>query len=160
MGTKYHLSTSAVCILLSAIVLRLLTNRYKRVLRDIPGPVLARYSRLWKLYSVWKGDHHHVEIDLHRKHGSLVRIGPNHISVSDPSAIPLIYGLNKGFTKVLFIRSFVSQLKSSRGSSNNAIDWFLPPPIDNMEQKAPGEHIFNTRRCLSPRAEAENSKCV
>ncbi|CAG8128118.1 unnamed protein product [Penicillium salamii] len=99
MNAVYYLNVYTVYVLLGAIFVRVLANRYKRGLRDIPGPALARYSRLWKLYSVWKGDHHHVEIDLHRKHGSLVRIGPNHISVSDPAAIPIIYGLNKGFTK-------------------------------------------------------------
>ncbi|KAJ6004050.1 hypothetical protein N7522_005695 [Penicillium canescens] len=86
-------------VILAVLLLRLLTNRYKRGLRDIPGPTLAKYSRLWKLHSVWKGDHHLTDIDLHRKHGPLVRIGPNHISVGDPNAIPIIYGLNKGFTK-------------------------------------------------------------
>ncbi|KAJ5348201.1 Cytochrome P450 E-class group I [Penicillium brevicompactum] len=133
MNAKYSLSTYAVYMLLGAIILRLLTNRYKRVLRDIPGPVLARYSRLWKLYSVWKGDHHHVEIDLHRKHGSLVRIGPNHISVSDPSAIPLIYGLNKGFTKTAFF------------------------PIQSVTwNKKPQMNIFSTRDVAYHRAQRRN----
>jgi len=100
MDTNQPLKLYALYILLGTIVLRLVTNRYKRGLRDIPGPALAKYSRLWKLHSVWKGDHHHVNIDLHRKHGSFVRIGPNHVSISDPRAIPIIYGLNKGFTKV------------------------------------------------------------
>ncbi|CAG7930638.1 unnamed protein product [Penicillium olsonii] len=102
MNSTYYLGIYAVYVSLGAILVRLLTNRYKRGLQDIPGPGLARYSRLWKLYSVWKGNQHHVEIDLHRKYGSLVRIGPNHISVGDPSAIPIIYGLNKGFNKTSF----------------------------------------------------------
>jgi hypothetical protein len=87
-------------LLLSVYLLRLITNRFKSGLRDIPGPTLAKYTRLWKLYSVWKGDHHTTEISLHRKYGPLVRIGPNHISVGDPASIPIIYGLNQGFTKV------------------------------------------------------------
>jgi hypothetical protein len=103
-------------VILVVLLLRLLTNRYKRGLRDIPGPTLAKYSRLWKLHSVWKGDHHLTDIDLHRKHGPLVRIGPNHISVGDPNAIPIIYGLNKGFTKVCAIH--VS--KSHRRRDGNA----------------------------------------
>jgi len=87
-------------IILVLLVLRLLTNRFRRGLVGIPGPKLASFTALWKLYSVWKGDHHNTEIRLHRKYGPLVRIGPNHISVGDPKAIPVIYGLNKGFTKV------------------------------------------------------------
>ena len=39
-------------------------------------------------------------IALHKKYGPLVRIGPNHVSVSDPKAINIIYGLKTGFTKV------------------------------------------------------------
>lgn len=96
------LKVYAVCITLTACILYLLSNRYKRGIRDIPGPTIAKYTRLWKLHSVWKGDHHITEIGLHRQYGSLVRIGPRHVSVGDPDAIPVIYGLNKGFTKVCF----------------------------------------------------------
>lgn len=91
-------AASVVILIIGFIVARLVTNRFR--LSGIPGPSLAAYTRLWKLYNAWKGDHHHTEIALHRKYGSLVRIGPRHISVSDPKAIPIIYGVNKGFTKV------------------------------------------------------------
>ncbi|KAL4746079.1 hypothetical protein BDW72DRAFT_185667 [Aspergillus terricola var. indicus] len=85
--------------ILILLVLRLLWRRFGSGLRGIPGPALAKCTRLWKLHSVWKGDHHLTEINLHRQHGPLVRIGPRHVSVADPKAIPVIYGLNKGFTK-------------------------------------------------------------
>lgn len=87
-------------IITAFVVFILLKARYRRALREIPGPTLAKYTRLWKLYSVWKGNHHETEIALHRKYGNLVRIGPNHISIADISAVPIIYGLNNGFTKV------------------------------------------------------------
>lgn len=87
-------------VLVGLITLRLLWRRFGGGLSGIPGPALAKVTRLWKLHSVWKGDHHHTEIKLHQKHGPLVRIGPRHVSVADPAAIPVIYGLNKGFTKV------------------------------------------------------------
>ncbi|GIJ87091.1 hypothetical protein Asppvi_005994 [Aspergillus pseudoviridinutans] len=92
----------AAYLVIAVVVLRLITNRFCRGLAGIPGPAIAKWTRLWKLHSVWKGDHHNTAIDLHRKHGPLVRIGPKHISVGDPSAIPIIYGLNKGFTKTGF----------------------------------------------------------
>lgn len=85
---------------LAVVAVRLLANRFKSGLRSIPGPSLAKFTRLWKLHSVWKGDHHVTAIELHRKYGPLVRIGPKHISVGDADAIPIIYGLNSGFTKV------------------------------------------------------------
>ncbi|KAL4813267.1 cytochrome P450 [Aspergillus spinulosporus] len=91
-----------VLAILVLFILRLLWRRFGSGLRGIPGPALAKCTRLWKLHSVWKGDHHLTEINLHRQHGPLVRIGPRHVSVADPKAIPVIYGLNKGFTKTGF----------------------------------------------------------
>jgi hypothetical protein len=41
---------------------------------------------------------------LHQKYGPIVRVGPNHVAVSDPSAIPVIYGLGSKFMKVRIIR--------------------------------------------------------
>lgn len=89
-------------VLVGLITLRLLWRRFGGGLSGIPGPTLAKFTRLWKLHSVWKGNHHRTEIELHQKHGPLVRIGPRHVSVADPAAIPVIYGLNKGFTKTGF----------------------------------------------------------
>ncbi|KAL5040821.1 hypothetical protein BDW71DRAFT_33319 [Aspergillus fruticulosus] len=88
--------------ILALLTLRLLWRRFGSGLRGIPGPALAKCTRFWKLHSVWKGDHHLTEISLHRQHGPLIRIGPRHVSVADPKAIPVIYGLNKGFTKTGF----------------------------------------------------------
>lgn len=87
-------------LLLLAIAANLLYNRFRPGLRHIPGPTLAKYTRLWRFYNVWKGDAHHTAIELHKKYGPLVRIGPTHVSVGDPKEIGNIYGLNKGFTKV------------------------------------------------------------
>ncbi|KAH1669307.1 hypothetical protein KXW65_006818 [Aspergillus fumigatus] len=92
----------AAYVTVAVVLLRLVTNRFRRGLAGIPGPTIAKWTRLWKLHSVWKGNHHTTAIDLHRKYGPLVRIGPKHVSVGDPSAIPIIYGLNKGFTKTGF----------------------------------------------------------
>ncbi|KAI9035581.1 cytochrome P450 [Aspergillus affinis] len=82
------------------IIARLLRNRLR--LSGIPGPWLAGYTRLWKLHNVWQGQHHQTALELHRRYGPLVRIGPDHISVSDPTAISIIYGINKNFTKTAF----------------------------------------------------------
>jgi hypothetical protein len=87
-------------IFLGLALLRLLYNKYGRGVSRIPGPALAAWTGLWRLIDVSKGDAHNTAIALHRKHGKLVRIGPRHVSVSDPAAIQTIYGLKSGFTKV------------------------------------------------------------
>ena len=35
----------------------------------VPGPILARFSRLWYAWKVWKGDFELCDIDLHRRYG-------------------------------------------------------------------------------------------
>jgi hypothetical protein len=52
-----------------AAVLRYLLRPILDPLRTIPGPFLARFSRLWQLGVLHRGDLEHVTIDLHRRHG-------------------------------------------------------------------------------------------
>ena len=47
----------------------------------------------------WQGDMHRAMIELHKKHGKLVRTSPNEISVPDLSAIKKIYGAGNKFAK-------------------------------------------------------------
>lgn len=39
-------------------------------------------------------------LDLHMKHGPLVRVGPNHVSFSDCKVIPKVYWVGSEFWKV------------------------------------------------------------
>ncbi len=68
-------------------------------LGKIPGPLSARLSRAWMVKHSWQGNMHRTMIDLHKKHGKLVRTGPNEVSVSDLSAIKQIYGVGTKFRK-------------------------------------------------------------
>ncbi|KAK7531523.1 putative cytochrome P450 oxidoreductase [Phyllosticta citribraziliensis] len=106
-----HLVANVVPILLTAVVLRLLYNKFKPGIWTIPGPPLAAWTGLWFFFQVRGGKTHQLSIDLHRKYGPLVRINPNKISVADPREIRNIYGLNKGFTKTAFypIQSIIYQ---------------------------------------------------
>ena len=68
-------------------------------LARIPGPLDARFSRLWMMKHSWQGDMHRTMIRLHKKHGNLVRTGPNEVSVADLSAIKKIYTAGTKFVK-------------------------------------------------------------
>jgi cytochrome P450 len=71
-------------------------------LNKIPGPTLASFTKLWRLYDVWKGQAHWTAIDLHRKYGKLVRLAPNVVSVGDPNEIQKIYNIKGDYTKTGF----------------------------------------------------------
>lgn len=66
-------------------------------LRSIPGPYVARWTRLWYVIRVWKGQFHHDNIALHEKYGRIVRVAPGwySIDVADATA----YGIGIAFTK-------------------------------------------------------------
>ena len=82
---------------LVAIALYLFLSYAK--LSSIPGPILASYSDLYRLYWVWTRKQHLKHLELHKKYGKLVRLGPNMVSVGDPAEIPNIYGYNYNFNK-------------------------------------------------------------
>jgi len=68
-------------------------------IQDIPGPFLAKFTNLWQMYECRMGRRYYTVFLLHEKYGKLVRLQPNHVSVADPDAIPIIYGHGTGFLK-------------------------------------------------------------
>ena len=77
-------------------------------IRSIPGPPLAAFSNLWLLYQSRQG-HRYLSVDTaHKKYGTFVRIQPDHVSVADPDAIPIIYAHGSGFLKAQYYDAFVS----------------------------------------------------
>ncbi len=73
---------------------------FRKGLRKLPGPVLARFSGLYRLSMVLNGDAPAKYRKLHAQYGKLVRVGPNHVSVSAGSEIPKIYGIGSKYLKV------------------------------------------------------------
>ncbi len=47
----------------------LASRRYFSPLRDIPGPFLASFSRLWHVVTISRGKQSIKMLELHRKHG-------------------------------------------------------------------------------------------
>lgn len=72
-------------------------------LRSVPGPFLARFTRWWYFFAVWKGDFERMNVELHKKHGAVVRIAPGEYSIDDVEGARIIYGLGKGFVKVSLV---------------------------------------------------------
>ncbi|KAH7133758.1 pisatin demethylase [Dactylonectria macrodidyma] len=87
-----------LCIV-TCIILKAAINKFGGGLNAIPGPQLAGFSDLWRLFIVWGRRPELTHIKLHEKYGKIVRLGPRTVSVSDPQAIKVIYGLNSGFVK-------------------------------------------------------------
>lgn len=87
--------------LLCATVVHVAHQAYFSDLREIPGPLLAKFSTLYRILMVRQG---HAPMEyrrLHSQYGHIVRTGPKHVSVSDPDMIPVIYGIGSKFKKVV-----------------------------------------------------------
>lgn len=71
-------------------------------LRSLPGPLSARFTRWYRFGLVVGGQAPAQYRKLHARYGPIVRVGPTHVSVADPAAIPVIYGIGSGakFLKV------------------------------------------------------------
>lgn len=54
-------------------------------LRDVPGPLLARFTRLWEVYAIRKYDNTALNIALHEKYGKTTKV-PSDIMQSRLSA--------------------------------------------------------------------------
>ena len=90
----------APLLLLLFILVDYVRTYLKQGLRSIPGPFWARLSGLYRVGMVRRGDAPRQYRDLHQRYGKIVRVGPNHVSVSDPAMIPIIYGISSKFMKV------------------------------------------------------------
>ena len=90
----------ATVVVLTIIPLTwIIYQRFFHPLATIPGPFAASLSRLWMTKHSWDGDMNTTMIALHKKHGPLVRTGPNELSVADLKAIKTIYGAGTPFRK-------------------------------------------------------------
>jgi hypothetical protein len=102
MFTNFIAENLTICIpaIVSLVLIaKIIRNRYGYGISQIPGPFLATITDLWRFVVVWGRRPDRTHLQLHRKYGSLVRLGPNEVSCSDPSALQVIYALNAGLIK-------------------------------------------------------------
>jgi hypothetical protein len=83
---------STVFFIIALQCLYIVYCRFWSPLAGIPGPFTASFSRLWLVQQSRAGSMHRTMIELHRRHGQIVRIGPNEVSVTNPEVIKRIYG--------------------------------------------------------------------
>lgn len=75
---------------------------FRSDLRSIPGPLPAKITNLHRLWLVYTNSAHEHHLQLHSRHGPLVRLGPNNVSVGSPAAIPILYNTRTRFPKSSF----------------------------------------------------------
>ncbi|KAJ4991362.1 cytochrome p450 pisatin [Stagonosporopsis vannaccii] len=75
-------------------------------LRDVPGPLLARFTRLWEIQAIRNHENAALNIALHEKYGPVVRLAPNRYSINDGEAAKVILGHHNAMDKSKFYHPF------------------------------------------------------
>lgn len=89
---------------------------------SIPGPLVARFTNLYRAFLVYRRSPHEVHLQLHKAHGPIVRLGPNVVSVSGSARyIAQIYGIGKGLVKSDFYSCFQNIVNGRRAASLVAV---------------------------------------
>lgn len=96
MLSTLTLGLSAIVPLLAYVII---TRIFFHPLSSVPGPFLARVSKLYIIWQVRKGRSDLLYPSLHAKYGPIVRIAPNQVCVCDGEAIRLAYSAGTRFTK-------------------------------------------------------------
>lgn len=82
-------------------------------LKDIPGPFLAKFTNLWRVYDYYHLVSPETQKMLHAKHGIAVRLGPNLVSLNEPSLISIVYNTRGTFRKVCGSLKFIIRARAS-----------------------------------------------
>ncbi|KAF9001083.1 high nitrogen upregulated cytochrome P450 monooxygenase 2 [Cyathus striatus] len=92
----YEAITIAYLISYATLVVSILAYRLSpfHPLSKYPGPTLAKFTKFWGVYQNHTGKLHVTVLNLHRRYGSVVRIGPNELSITDVDAVQPVLGLN------------------------------------------------------------------
>ena len=105
-GAQWMTGKIGVLAIVGCLVF-LVTSYFNKGLNRFPGPVIAKFSQVWMLQDTWRGQHHQTIIQLHKKYGKIVRLGPNIVSLADPANLKVIYGFAKRLNKSQFYATFV-----------------------------------------------------
>ncbi|KAL2439201.1 Cytochrome P450 monooxygenase [Exophiala dermatitidis] len=100
-----------------AILVGILLQNYF-FLRSIPGPFLAKFTDLYRLLLVLGRKPHEKHLELHKRYGNVVRLGPKCVSVTGSAGyIGQIYGIGKGLVKSDFYSCFQNIVNGRRAAS-------------------------------------------
>ncbi|PYH72874.1 cytochrome P450 [Aspergillus vadensis CBS 113365] len=101
MGSNFVANHGPALILLF-FVLYIVTNVYRErrnPLSSIPGPFLCKWTDIFVRYQTAIGNRPRYVQILHRKYGSVVRVGPNAVDVAEIASAREIHRIGSGFLK-------------------------------------------------------------
>ena len=125
-------------------------------IRSIPGPWIAKFTDAWLGRVAARGHRSEVVHGIHKKYGepnppdsvyvvlthpagTFVRLAPNHVSISDPDALQIVYAHGNGSLKSDFYDAFVSIHRGLFNTRDRA---------DHARKRKIVSHIFSLKNVL------------
>ena len=102
------LITIVLVSLVAPFLTRALWNYLNSPLKHFPGNSISLFSNVWRFLDVLSRKAQVTHIELYKKHGDAVRMGPNTVMISDPDLIPTIFTTRKAWLKVGLLSSYWS----------------------------------------------------
>ncbi|KAG6035920.1 hypothetical protein E4U41_005887 [Claviceps citrina] len=114
---------TTACFICAALLVVAMTVALYRItlhpLARIPGPKLAAISNVWYAKNIARGRTVKLGLELHRKYGDIVRVGPDEVWFNTAEAFDQIYCTGRGFEK--------SDFYLATALSRPHVDWRLEP---------------------------------
>ncbi|TGO64180.1 hypothetical protein BCON_0008g00270 [Botryotinia convoluta] len=103
-----------ITLFFCSIVSKIAWELFFSPLRHFPGPVAAKFTNIYRAFTVYLGSMDKTQRKWHRDYGVAVRIGPKTISLSDPSLIGTIYATKNAWLKAdpLWHEKYVKPIRS------------------------------------------------
>ncbi|KAM5363917.1 hypothetical protein ACJZ2D_011769 [Fusarium nematophilum] len=118
-------SLPALCVgVFGCLFIKVLINKFGGGLNKIPGPFLAGLTDWWRVFVVWGRRPELTHIELHKKYGPVVRLGPRTVSVGDAEAVKTIYALNAGFSDFYPVQQTIANGHSLQSMFNTTDEKF------------------------------------
>ncbi|KAJ7055928.1 cytochrome P450, partial [Mycena amicta] len=110
---------TATAVLLATLTSSIVAYRLSpwHPLAHIPGPTLAKISKLWSVKLSLSGKKHRVFKELHERYGDFVRTGPNEVSIVHSDAVKAVLGTG-GFQKGQYYDPYSDPTLGSRNLLN------------------------------------------
>ncbi|KAI0844636.1 cytochrome P450 oxidoreductase [Daldinia vernicosa] len=95
-----------LCVIVKIDFLIRVIRQQKPSISRVPGPRLARWSRLWIAKALSSGRSHEIWSEVNAKYGPVARIGPNHVVTDDPEITRRILAARSGYVRGPWFDSF------------------------------------------------------
>lgn len=109
---------------------------YYRVFHPLskyPGPFLASFSNLWKVYHLWGLHLPERLVQAHEKYGSVVRVGPSDLSFQSGDAIAPIYKVGRAMKKTKFYDGFTAFKPNLFGTQDEEVYCLFPALVSHRQ---------------------------